>query len=336
MPIGTTGYGDVNPEVAGYLSKKMLVRALELMAFERFVTGETLPEHETKTIRMRRFVGDWDMAVDNMYLTEGEVPVSQQLQQEDVTLTLVQMGGIVKITDVVHDTHTSKVLNEAFDVLSDQAPRIVETDRFFALRAITNKYFANGTARSAVNTPISVNLLKKAERNLQRNLALPITKIAKTSPDFNTEPIHPAYPTLTHIDTQGDIEGLTGFVSVKDYPSSVKPYEGEIGSRGRLRFILTTMTTPYKNAGGAKGAMISTGGTSADVYPVFIFGQNAWDSVALKGKFAIKPMVVSPDSIDHANPMGQFGYASWKTMQGTLIKNDEWCVLLEVAATELS
>ena len=81
--------------------------------------------------------------------------------------------------------------------------------------------------------------------------------------------------------------------------------------------------------------MISTGGTSADVYPIYIFGQMAWDSVALKGQFAIKPVVVNPSSVNQANPLGQFGFVGWKTMQGTLIKNDTWNVLLEVAATEL-
>lgn len=336
MPVGTTEYGDINPVTAGFLSKKFLERALQYMPFEPFVSGETLPANETKVMRMRRYYGDWDTAVAAMYIDEGETPVEQQLQSVDVTVTLVQMGGIMKLTDVVNDTHTDPVLKQQFEVLSEQAPRIIEYDRFLTLRAATNKYYSNGSARSAVNTAVSVNLIKKAVRNLERSIAMPITKVAKTSPDFNTENINPCFIGIGHIDLRADLEGLAGFTLVKDYPSNVKPYEGEVGAYGRIRFILSTMPVPYADAGGAKGTMISTTGTSADVYPIFIFGKDAWDSVALKGLFAIKPMVVSPSSINAANPMGLFGFTSWKTMAGTLIKNDTWCVLLEVAAVELS
>lgn len=338
MATGTTEYGDINPEVAGYLSKKFLTRAVELMAFEPFVSGQTLPANETKVMRFRRYVGDWDAAKANVYLNEGEVPVAQQVAMEDVTVTLKQMGGLMKITDVVEDTHTDPVLNQMMEILAEQGPRLVELDRFYALRATTNKYYADpaDSARTDVNSPVTTGLLKKAIRNLERNIAAKITKIAKTSPDFNTESIHPAYIAIGHIDLRGDIEGLTGFTSIKDYPSNVKPWEGEIGAWGNIRFILTSMAVPYADAGGAKGTMISTSGTNADVYPLYIFGQMAWDSVALKGQYAIKPTVVSPKTPNHANPLGQFGFVGWKTMQATVILNDRWNVLLEVAATELT
>lgn len=335
MPGGTTEYGTINPETAGYLAKKFLTRALSLMAFEKFVSGETLPGNSTKLMRFRRYYGDMDFATTNMYLTEGVVPNAQQLKSEDVSVTLRQMGGLMKLTDVVQDTHTDPVLNQMITILGEQGPRLIELDRFYTLRAATNKYYSNGAARTAVNTAPTVALFKKVVRNLERNIALSITKAAKTSPDFNTESINPCYIAICHVDLRGDLEALTGFTLVKDYPSSVKPYPGECGAYGLIRFILTTETVPYANAGGAKGAMISTSGVSADVYPIFIFGQMAWDSVALKGKFAVTPMVVSPQTVNHANPMGQFGFVSWKTMQATVITNDNWCVLVECAATEL-
>lgn len=335
MATGTMEYGSISPETAGYLSKKFLKRALANMPFEPFVSGVTLPGNETKVMRFRRWTGDWDTAVSNMYLTEGVVPLAQQVSMEDVTVTLKQMGGLMKLTDVVNDTHTDPVLNQMFEILGEQGPRLVELDRFYALRATTNKYYANGTARTDVNTVVTTTLLKKATRNLERNLAAKITKIAKTSPDFNTENINPAYIGIGHIDLRGDVEALTGFTFVKDYPANVKPFENEVGSWGNIRFILGTLTVPYANGGGAKGTMISTSGTSADVYPLYIFGQMAWDSVALKGQFAIKPTVVSPNTVNHANPLAQFGFCGWKTMQATIILNDKWNVLLEVAATEL-
>lgn len=336
MPTGQTEYGDVNPETAGYLSKKFLERALEYMPFEPFVSGITLPANETKTLRFRRWVGDWDAAVENMYLAEGVVPTAQQVTMEDVTVTLSQMGGLTKLTDVIEDTHTDPVLNQMYDILSEQAPRIIELDRYYTLRAATSKYYSNGSARGNVNTAITTNLLKKIIRFLQRNSALPITKYAKTTPDYDTANLNPCWIAIGHIDLQGDIEGLSGFIPARNYPTHEKVFEGEPGSWQRIRFILSPMVAPYKNSGGAKGTMVSTGGTSADVYPLFIFGKNAWDSVALKGKFAVKPMVVNPGNINQANPLAQFGYCSWKTMQKSVITSDDWCAVAEVAATELS
>lgn len=338
MALGTDTYPNLSPETTGYLHGILLKRALPLMPFEPFVSGKELPGNETKVMRFRRLRLDYDTAITNMYITEGIVPPSQQTIQEDVTVTLKQIAALVKITDVVEDTHTSKVLKETFSNLGEIAPRLVELDRWYALRASTNKYYSNGAVRTAVNTPVTASLLRKAVRNLERNVAMKITKVAKTSPDFNTENIAPAYIAVGHIDLRSDIEGLAGFTFVSNYPSNVKVFPGEIGAMGagNVRFILTSLFPSYASGGGAKGAMISTDGTSADVYPIYIFGQDAWDSVALKGQFAIKPVVVNPGAISHSNPLGQFGFCGFKTMQGTLITNDNWNVLLEVAATELT
>src|SRR5208337_4999008 len=123
MPLGTTTYGDINPETAGYLSKVFLTRALTLMSFEPFVSGKVLPGNETKLMRFRRYIGDNNFAQANMYLTEGVVPNAQQVTMEDVTVTLRQMGGLMKLTDVVQDTHTDPVLNQMVMIQGEQAPR---------------------------------------------------------------------------------------------------------------------------------------------------------------------------------------------------------------------
>ena len=340
MPLGTTTYGDINPETAGYLSKVFLTRALTLMAFEQFVSGKTLPGNETKLMRFRRYIGDNNFALANMYLTEGVVPNAQQVTMQDVTVTLRQMGGLMKLTDVIQDTHTDPVLNQMIMIQGEQAPRMVELDRWYALRALTNKYYdtAGHTSRATVNSTVTAGLLKKVIRNLERNIAVKITRMAKTSPDFNTESVNPSYIAICHTDLRNDLEAIPGFTLVKDYPSNVKVYEGECGAFSNVRFILTTETVPYSSAGAAAvtNGMISTDGTNTDVYPIFFFGQMAWDSVALKGKFAVTPMVVNPNTVSHSNPLGQFGFVSWKTMQGTVILNDTWAVLVEVGATELT
>lgn len=76
-------------------------------------------------------------------------------------------------------------------------------------------------------------------------------------------------------------------------------------------------------------------GANADVYPVLFLAQEAFGTVPLKGKEAIKPMVLNPNIPRHGDPLGQSGSVSWKTWHASLILNQAWIYRLEVAATAL-
>jgi len=78
--------------------------------------------------------------------------------------------------------------------------------------------------------------------------------------------------------------------------------------------------------------MLSTGGVNADVYPVLYVARDAYGIVALKGMFAVTPMVVNPKPSD-SDPLAQRGHVGWKSMQTAVILNDAWMVRGEVAAT---
>jgi N4-gp56 family major capsid protein len=54
--------------------------------------------------------------------------------------------------------------------------------------------------------------------------------------------------------------------------------------------------------------------------------------VALKGAFAVTPMVVNAKPSD-SDPMAQRSHAAWKSLQTAVILNDAWMLRLEVAAT---
>ena len=86
--------------------------------------------------------------------------------------------------------------------------------------------------------------------------------------------------------------------------------------------------------GGDKGTMLSTTGTKADVYPIIYVGTDSYGLIALKGQFAITPMVVNPKPSD-SDPLAQRGHVGWKTMQTAVILNDLWMARAEVAVTAL-
>lgn len=326
--MAQTAYGDISPRTAAYASKDLLKRGIPFLVIEKFGQAKTLPANNSKTIVFRRYNA---LPTTPVALTEGVTPAGQTLTSTDVTCTLAQFGDKTTITDVIHDTHEDPVLAEATELLGEQAAQIVEKVRFGVLKAGTSVLYANGASRAAVNTPLTLTAQRRATRSLKRQNARPITKVVRSTPSFGTEAVAPSYVALIHPDLESDVRGMAGFVPTEKY-GSLSPYENEIGKVEDCRYVTSTIFEPWLSAGGDAGSMLSGDGTKADVYPVIYVAQNAYGIVALKGAFAITPMVVNPKPSD-SDPLAQRGHVAWKTMQGAVILNDLWLSRCEVACT---
>ncbi len=332
--MAITTYGDISPRTAAFVATEMLKRGLPLLVLEKFMQSKPLPGNSTKSMSFRRYES---LGLAMTPLTEGVTPTSKKMTHSDVSITLAQYGSLVEITDVVVDTHEDAIKHEAMGLVGEEAAQTIETVRFNVLKAGTNKFYAAAadTARTDVNDPLTTTLQKKIVRALKRQNSMPLTKVGRSSPDFNNEAILPAWVAVTHTDLENDIRDMTGFIDIKDYGPAVKPFEGEIGSVGQVRYLISNIFTSYADGGGAAGSMVSTSGTSADVYPVIYMGRDFWAGVALKGQYAITPSVLNPGQPRGGDPLGQRGSVGWKTMQGALILNDFFGAVAEVAATDL-
>jgi N4-gp56 family major capsid protein len=322
-----TAYGDISPRTAAYAEKELLKRGLPYLVLEKFGQAKALPANSTKVMKFRRYTALSNTPVS---LTEGVTPSSQQLSVTDVTATLSQYGGLTTISDVILDTHEDQTLNEAVALLGEQAAQMIEKMRFGVLKAGTNVLYANGSARNAVNTELTVDIQRRAVRALKRQNARFITTIVRSTPSFGTENVAPGYVALIHPDVEASIRSLTGFVPAEKY-GTITPWEGELGKCEDVRYVSSTIFEPFADAGGDKGAMLSTSGTKADVYPVLFLGRDAYGIVALKGAFALTPMVVNPKPSD-SDPLAQRGHVSWKGMQTAVVLNDAFMIRVEVAA----
>jgi N4-gp56 family major capsid protein len=327
--MAMTTYGDITPRTAAYNAVELLKRAMPYLCLEKFAQAKTLPANKTQSMKFRRYNS---LGLRTTALTEGVTPSSDKMTATDVTATLSQYGGLVEITDVIADTHEDPILQEATAVSAEQAAKTIETLRYNVLKACSNVFYANSVAtRLLVSTAISRTDQRKVVRALERQEAQFITSIVKSTPNFNTESILPAYVGVTHVDLTSDIRSMTGFTSVADY-GKISAWETEIGSCEDARYIKSTIFTPYEGAGAATTTMLATNG-SCDIYPVMYFGKDAYGIIALKGKFAITPIVINPVP-SKSDPLGQRGSVSWKTMQTTVILNDAWMAVLEVSATQ--
>ena len=326
--MATTAYGDISPRTAAFAAKELLKRAIPFMVLEKFGQAKTLPANSSKVIKFRRY-----RALPNtpVALSEGVTPGNQVLSATDITATLSQYGDRITVSDVIEDTHEDQVLQEAINILGEQAAQMIEKMRFGILAAGLNVLYANGASRSAVNTALTLQTQRRAVRTLKRQNARPITSVVKSSPNYGTDAVAPGFVALVHPDLGPDVRSLQGFVPSERY-GSMSPWENELGKCEEVRYVESTIFAPFADAGGVAGSMITTSGANADVYPILMLGRDAYGLVALKGVFAITPMVVNAKPSD-SDPLAQRSHVSWKAYQTAVILNDAFMVRVEVAAT---
>ena len=338
-------YGDISPRTAAYVMKDLLTRAMPYMVVEKFGQAYPIPTQSTKTAKFRRYflqgatgaAGNGNAAQAYYVplaltpLVEGVTPAGNRLASQDYTVQLSQYGDYVTITDVVQDTHEDPVLREATTIMAEQAGMTIETIRFNILKAGTNVFYANGGARNAVNTTITLALQRQITTSILRQNGKMITSVVKSTPDYRTEPVEGAFIALCHPDLETDIRSMAGYINPKQYGTTT-PYENEVGAVERVRYLTSTIFAPWADAGGTKGLMRSTTGTNADVYPILFIARDAYGIVPLKGKDSLTPMVVNPKPAS-GDPLGQRGTVGWKAWQSAVILQDAYMVRAEVAAT---
>jgi N4-gp56 family major capsid protein len=327
----TTTYGDIGQRTAAYASREMLKHAEPVLILSKMGMSKPVPKNTAEQVKFRRPI---PFTVSTVPLAEGVTPTPQKISYEDVSVTLKQYGAVVEISDWVMDTSEDPVLRDATMLIGEQAGATAEQIVYNAVKGGTNVVYANGSARNAVNTAITLNKQRAVTRTLAAQKARKISRIIDSTPDFNTTPIEAAYIAVAHTDMESDIRNLAGFIPTAEYGAKRLISEHEIGSVENVRYVLSPDLDSFADAGGAKGSMVSTTGTSADVYPVLYFGMEAFAVVPLKGENAMTPIVTNPKP-SKSDPLGQRGYVGYKFAFAAVILNELWMARLEVAVTAL-
>ena len=332
MPTtNTTTYGDINQRTAAWAATEMLSHAEPILVLSKFGQPKPLPKNKADTVIFRRPV---PFAIPDTPLTEGVTPTAQQMQYEDVPVQIKQWGAWVEITDVVQDLAEDPVLADASMLCGEQAAETVEIQTWGAIRAGTNVFYANGESRDEVNTPISLHKQRAITRTLKAQRAKKITSMVGGSPNYSTEPVDAAFIAFAHTDLEADIRDMTGFVPTEKY-GSMKALPYEIGKVEDVRYVLSPVLDKWADAGGLAGDMVSTTGDNADVYPVVYVAKESYGLIPLKGKGAVTPKVLNPDTPRGGDPLGQRGSVGWKTYFVAAVLNEMWMARLEVAVSDL-
>lgn len=335
MNNALTTYGDISPRTAAHAAAEMLAHAEPVLVLSKFGMAKPLPSRSTKIMKFRR---SNPFGAVTAPMVEGVTPTGHKYTVTDVTVEMLQWGDYTEITDVIEDTHEDPVLKEMNQLNGEQAAETIENVIWGVLKGGTSVIYSNGSQRTDVNTTLTLNKIRAAVRYLKAQRGKMITSILGGSPNFATRPIEAGYIAVGHTDLEADIRGLAGFTPTAEYGSRQALCPEEIGSVESLRFVLSPMLTSIPNGGAAIGgnAVVSTGGTNADIYPLIVLAKDAYGLVPLKGKAAMMPQVLRANTPRGGDPLGQRGTSGWKAYFNAVRLNETWMVRIETAASSLA
>ena len=347
-------YGTVASRNLIRAAQGMLEHAQPITVLGDFGTQREMPQNSTDTLVFRRtlpfgastsgttienssrYVGTPDITASNFVLAEGVTPNANTISFQDVSVQLQQYGVLFKYSSKVENLYEDDIPGEMVKLTGETLAEVMEMVRYGVLKAGSTVIYANGSSRSAINTAISLNAIRKAARTLESNRSRRVTSRLAPGVNFGTRAVQPAYVIFCHTDAVSDIRNLPGFTRVEEYGSFKPIHDREIGACEDFRFISSPLLKSFAAAGSATlNGMLSVGAANVDVYPFIIIGEDCWGQVALKGMSAIKPVVLKASQTNHANPLGQFGYVGASTWFATVRLNDAFMARIEAGVTTL-
>ena len=327
--------------------REMLKHAMPIKVLSTFGSQKQIPQNKTDTVVFRRALpldagsnGAPSITASNYLLQEGVTPGARTIAYQDVQVTVQQYGVLMKLSSKAESMYEDDIPGDMVKLVGEHMASIEELISYGVVRGGTNVVYANGSARTSVNTGITLNKLRQAARQLEAAHAQLVTEKLASSVNFGTTAVEPGYLVFIHTDMEADFRNLTNFVPLARYGQQKPVHEREVGTVERFRIITSPYFKPFLAGGGTitAGTFLSNGGTSgttADVYPIMVVAQEAWGQVALKGMGAIQPIYLPAKQITHANPMGQFGYVGANFYKNAVRLNENWMVRIEAACSAL-
>lgn len=244
----------IDAGVDTYYDKLFLIRALPNLPHMRWGQVRNIPAGSTQNIKWRRYAS---LTIDKTPLNEVINPNPETLSKTDVNGTTSLYGKVVKLSEKMNlitpdqvGRETTILLSENYEQTLDQLTR----DVFGAAASSTTA--SNGTPQATVINRTDINTVVQT---LIGNRARWTAELIKANTGQGTTPIAKAFMGILHTDLIADLEDVSGFVDVANYPSRGAVAEMEWGKTGHVRWEVTDL-----------------GYTSGSNYHLPIFGQNAY------------------------------------------------------------
>lgn len=268
---------------------------------------------------------------------EGVTPSADTIVARDVTFTLNQYMCLYAFTDKQYDLYEDDVADAMKEQTGERMGLVREMAIYGQMKACTNKFYSGGTSRATVDGKITAKFLQRISRSLDKNHAKMTRPEVSPSVNIGTSALETRYVVYCHTDCKADIRALSGFVPVASYGSKQVISDKEFGSWNEFCFVVSADLKPYADSGYAISGLnlVSTTGTSADVYPVIVMAKDAFAQVHLRGRESLEPIWLPPSMKDKSDPGGQRGYIGAKFWHTCGVLNSGWMAVGEVAVGDL-
>jgi N4-gp56 family major capsid protein len=280
----------VAPSVVEYYERSLLENMKPEMVHNRDAQKRTLPEHNGKTVKFRRFT---PFAAITEPLAEGVTPAGQTLTETAFTAMVKPYGGHVELTDEINFYLLDNMHQETAKLLGDQAALSLDTISRNALNAGMNVQYANGkTSRGALSATDKLTFaeIKTAVRNLKRK---------------NVKPFADGfYHAIVHPDVVHDLTADTMWVDVAKYQDKVKTERYELGTIYKVKFFESTNAMVFKAQTYIYGTKASLTATAFDAA---VKCMTVSDSISEDDARAMTGLLVNvqitKSSVDSVTPM---------------------------------
>ena len=344
MPIAT--YGSPSQRI-GRIKGQILKHAIHVATVE--ISGEiyTQPVKMGDTVVFRQVVPfGATAAAPNTYTTtaaahlmqEGVTPPAESLVILDTTVQVQKYGALYGYSEKDDSLGEDDIPAWMEEQLGERMGLVRELVYIGALQGGTNRFYSGGTTRVTTAAPVTLNLVSRITRSLAANHAKFVRAAVSSNGNYGSVALQKTYLAFGNTDLQQDIEAIPGYKAVSDYGSMKVAHEMEIGCVGSVRFILSPDMPKFIDSGSAIAGTtnLSTTGTSADVYQLFVIAKDAWGHTAFRGLSAFKYNHIPVGKVDKADPTGERGFCSTTFYDAGVVTNNGWLAVAEVTISVLT
>lgn len=310
---GPTTTNILPPMVQQQASMKLLARPMPDLIHTTMGFPISMDQQSGDILRRRRYK---NLLTAPVPLGNGIVnPAAQQLTALDIDARIDWYGTYLILQEQVMLINEDPVLNSAISTLG-QSLRETE-DQLARSMMEGGAPPVNCTSGTNGDNPTNISPLdcSKAVRLLRTANAQFITDIIEGEDRFGTAPVRTCFFGLTHTNLSADLDQMVGFQNVAQYANTANLLQAEWGTIRNIRFLLSSVGSITPNA--------SQNG--ADIYNIFLPGQESYDMVDLDGYSA--QFIYAPPEI--ASPqLRLYQTAGWKMAQVFNITNTSWILNL--------
>lgn len=250
-----------------FLAAKLLARSHMRLVAASVCDKLEQPEGTGSTAYFVRYKR---MFVPLTTLTEGTTPSNSTFSLETTNVTLDQWGDVITLTDVAQLSTKHPLLNQAMDLLADNAQRVIDREVQIVWFAGTNVMYgdASVTTRATVTAAMKASdtIIHKARVSLIDDGVPPrdgpAKQDAKAEQAQSTFTRGSAYVGICGPQVMGDImqagTSLGTWASTAMYNQADKLYKAEVGTWLGIRWVETNFIPKINILGNTTAAVAST------------------------------------------------------------------------------